>query len=114
MLRITVHEHDTLCRLELAGRLGGAWVTETEKVWRSAPCSGKQIEVDMRDVTAVDGAGRELLSVMHNAGARLIAEGFAMNALVEEITGQQAFEGAKKPPRRKFAHRSTFAGPGDA
>jgi hypothetical protein len=90
MLRITIHEDDGQCRLELAGRLGGPWVIETENVWRSAPCSGKEIEIDMRQVTAVDDAGRGLLSAMHQAGARLVAEGVAMTALLEEITGEQA------------------------
>jgi hypothetical protein len=108
MLRVTVHEDGRLCRLELAGKLGGPWVAETEHAWRSSSCQDKQIEVDMRQVTGVDDAGRELLSAMHQAGARLLAEGVAMTALVEEITGQQAFKSAKLPRRRKFARRPTF------
>ena len=107
MLRITVHENGGQCRLELAGRLGGLWVTETENVWRSFSCSDKQIEIDMRQVTAVDDAGRKLLSAMHQAGARLVAEGVAMAALVEEITRQQAFNGAK-PRKKRLPRRSTF------
>ena len=103
MLRITVHEEGEgrQCRLELAGRLCGPWVGETENVWRSAPCSGKQIEVDMREVTGVDDAGRTLLAVMHRSGARLIAKGVWMTALIEEITGEQPFNGTKRQGRRK-------------
>ena len=86
MLRITVDQNGSRCRLKLAGRLGGPWVPETEKAWRSAPCSGEQIEVDMKEVTAVDDDGRELLAAMHLAGARLVAQGVEMTALVEEIT----------------------------
>jgi hypothetical protein len=89
MLRITVHEDGTLCRLELEGRLGGPWVAETEHAWRSSSCPDKQIEVDMRQITGVDDAGRKLLSAMHQAGAHLVAVGVAMTALVEEITGKQ-------------------------
>ena len=44
-------------------------------VWHPALCSGKEIEVDMREVTGIDDAGRELLVAMHVAGARLVAEG---------------------------------------
>ena len=101
MLRITVHEEGRQCRLELAGRLCGPWVGETENVWRSARCSGKQIEVDMREVTGVDDAGRTLLAVMHQSGARLIAKGVWMTALIEEITGEQSFNGTKRQRRRK-------------
>lgn len=75
--------------MTLAGKLGGPWVAETESAWRSAPCSGKQIEIDMREVTAVDNAGRDLLTAMHHAGARLIARGVAMTALIQEIAAQQ-------------------------
>jgi hypothetical protein len=90
MLRITVHQDDTRCRLELEGRLAGPWVAETEHVWHWARCSGAAIDVDMREVSIVDGAGRELLAAMHQAGARLIAEGVAMTALVEEIVQREA------------------------
>ena len=109
MLRVTVHEDGTLCRLELAGRLGGPWVAETEHAWRSSSGSDKQIEVDMRQVTAVDDAGRDLLSAMHQAGARLVAEGVAMTALVEEITGKQPFNNVKgQPQRKRLPRRPTF------
>jgi len=88
MLRITVDNDGSFCRLKLAGKLGGPWVPEMEKSWRSALCSpAKQIEIDMREVTAVDDDGRELLVSMHEAGARLIAQGVEMTALVDEITG---------------------------
>ena len=96
MLRVTVHEDGTWCRLELAGKLGGPWVAETEHAWRSSSCPDKQIEVDMRQVTGVDDAGRELLSAMHQAGARLVAQGVAMMAVVEEITGKQHINGTKQ------------------
>jgi hypothetical protein len=113
MLRVTIHEDGRVCRLALAGRLGGPWVAETEHAWRSSSCPDKQIEVDMRQVTGVDDAGRELLSAMHQAGARLVAEGVAMTALVQEITGEitgkQPFNSTERQPgRKKFPRRSTF------
>jgi hypothetical protein len=103
MLRITVHENSAQCRLELAGRVEGPWVPELEHAWRSSSWLGKEIEVDMRDVTGVDDAGRELLAAMHLAGARLVAEGVWMRALVEEITRKQPFDGATEPQTKNFA-----------
>lgn len=103
MLRVTVHENGGLCRLELAGKLGGPWVAETEYAWRSFSCSDKQIEVDIRQVTGVDDAGRKLLSAMHHAGARLVAEGVAMAALVEEIAGKQTLSTERHPRRKKLS-----------
>ena len=93
MLRITVQEEETLWRLHLSGRLAGAWVAETENTWRSAPVAGHPVEIDIRELTGIDEAGRCLLRAMNQAGAHFIAKGVAMQALVEEITG--------KPVRRK-------------
>jgi hypothetical protein len=95
MLRITVERDGPLWRLQLAGRLAGAWVAETENAWRSAPVSGSPIEIDIRDVTGIDEAGRCLLHAMNRAGARILAKGVAMEALVEEIT--------RKPARHRQA-----------
>jgi hypothetical protein len=96
MLRITVQDDDTLWRLHLSGRLVGAWVAETESTWRSAPVSGRRVEIDITEVMWIDEAGRCLLKAMNEAGARFIAKGVAMEALVDEIT-------------RKPAHRSRRA-----
>src|SRR5271166_6215807 len=98
MLRITVHEQDAAWRLQLEGKLAGAWVPEAENIWRSAlgnsapgnsapdnsapdnsaPVGGRSIEVDLTGVTAVDDAGERLLQEMHQAGARLKAQGVEM------------------------------------
>ena len=101
MLRVTVHEEATICRLELAGRLAGPWVPETEDAWRSALHSGRQIELDMRQLTGVDDAGRELLLAMHLAGVRLIVEGVWMKGIVEEITEDQPIDDAMGISRYK-------------
>jgi len=87
MLRITLQDDGTLWRLHLAGRLASAWVAETENTWRSALVSGRPVEIDMREVTGIDEAGLRLLRAMNREGARFIAKGVAMEALVEEITG---------------------------
>jgi hypothetical protein len=90
MLRITVEENLALWRLHLSGKLADVWVAETERMWHSAPVSGRRVEIDLREVTGIDGAGRRLLKEMSQAGARFMAKGVAMEALVEEITGKPA------------------------
>ena len=81
--------------MKLAGRLCGPWVAEAEHAWRSSTCRGQQIELDMRDLTGVDDAGRELLSAMHVAGVRLVVEGVWMKGLIAEITGNEPVDGAR-------------------
>jgi ABC-type transporter Mla MlaB component len=85
MLRITVQECDETRRLTLSGKLAGPWVAETANAWRLALRSGKQIEVDLNEVTGMDAAGRSLLVSMHQAGAQLQATGVENSALIFEI-----------------------------
>jgi outer membrane protein len=90
MLRITVREDEKKGRIEAAGKIGGPWVAELENAWRSLQAPGKEIEIDLKDVTGVDEAGRELLERMHGAGGRLLACGVMMRCLVDEIRRQHA------------------------
>ena len=93
MLRITIHEDDKVCKLELAGRLEGPWVAETENAWRASLRPDRKIEFDLRQMTGVDSAGRALLASIQRAGACLIAEGVWMTALLDELISQQPCEG---------------------
>jgi hypothetical protein len=108
MLRITIHEDDKGCKLELAGRLEGQWVAETEKAWRASLRPDREVEVDLRQLTGIDNAGRDLLAAIHLAGACLIAEGVWMTALIDELSSQNPCEGGKpQSPAKKPFHRST-------
>jgi hypothetical protein len=62
-------------------------VKELERCWRreTATPSPPRILVELRDVGYVDEAGRELLGLMTQAGAELIAVGLMMKAIVKEI-----------------------------
>ena len=88
MLRITIYEDDTVCRLGLAGRLDGPWVAETENTWRASLRPDRKIEVDLRQLTGIDGAGRDLLAAIHREGACLIVEGVWLTALIGDLTSQ--------------------------
>ena len=111
MLRITIHDYGKVCRLELAGRLEGPWVAETENAWRFSLGQERKIEVDLRQLTGVDNAGRDLLAAIHLAGACLIVEGVWLTALIGDLTSQHSCEGArvqsssKRPPRRSTSRQ---------
>ena len=105
MLRITIHEDGKVCRLELAGRLDGPWVAETEKAWRGPLGADRKIEMDLRQLTGIDDAGRDLLATIQRAGACLIVEGVWMTALLDELISQQPCEGAKPQSLAKKARR---------
>ena len=86
MLRITIHEDSKVSTLELAGRLEGPWVAETENAWRGSLCPNRRIEVDLRQLTWVDNAGRDLLAAIHRAGACFIVQGVWMTSILDELT----------------------------
>jgi hypothetical protein len=87
MLRVTEHNEPDVWRLTLEGTLAGRWAAEAERVWSGAPAE-KPHEVDLRGVTSVDGAGRDLLHRMHRDGASFVAGGVVMKALVEELRSE--------------------------
>lgn len=106
MLRIAIHEDGKVCRLELAGKLEGPWVAETEKAWRASLRSGQTIEIDLRQLTSVDNAGRDLLSVFQGSGVCLIVEGVWMTGLLGDLISQPCKGVVVESSRKKVARRS--------
>ena len=107
MLRITIHEDGKVSRLELAGKLEGPWVAETEKAWRASLRPDQKIEIDLRQLTSVDNAGRDLLAALHRSGACFIVEGVWMTALLGDLTSQPCEGAVVEASRKKAPRRST-------
>jgi outer membrane protein len=84
MLRITTSDDGTTLRLHLEGRLVAAWVVEAERAWRTSYVEGRVLQVDLTQMTSIDGDGWTLLAAMKEAGAVFITEGVGMKQLVEE------------------------------
>ena len=92
MLKITVDIEGKRASLELEGRLAGPWVEELRDCWQRARIDERQISVVLKQVTFIDGAGRQLLAEMHRQGAVLAAEGCMTKAIVEAIIGGKNHE----------------------
>ena len=92
MLKITIHDADVPLRLELEGRLAGAWVCELEHCWHTARAShpNRKCSVDLRSVTFIDQAGRYLLQLMHRDGVRLVGSGLMMQDILDDVRGSTA------------------------
>lgn len=105
MLRITIREDGKVSRLELAGKLEGPWVAETEKAWHASRRPDQRIEIDLRQLTSVDDSGRDLLAAFHRSGACLIVEGVWMTALIGDLTSQPCEGDVVQSSRRKLPRR---------
>jgi len=92
MLKITIDIEGKRANLELEGRLAGPWVQELRDCWPRARSAERQINVVLKQVTFIDGAGRQLLAEMHRQGAVLAAEGCMTKAIVEAIIGGKNHE----------------------
>ena len=89
MLKITIHDADGPLRLELEGRLAGAWVCELEHCWRTAKANHptRGCSVDLTSVTFIDQAGRYLLQLMHRDGVSLVVSGLMRQDILDHIAG---------------------------
>lgn len=87
MLRITTHNDSDFLTIQLEGRLAGPWVGELANCWqRLTGRSVAEVRLDLKAVTFVDAAGKELLAQLHAQGAKLLAAGCLMKAIVAEIS----------------------------
>jgi ABC-type transporter Mla MlaB component len=88
MFRITTHTADDELVMKLEGSLTGPWVRELDTCWRSVLTSmdGPRVRVDLTAVCRVDAAGRELLAVLHHAGAHFVTRGCVMPEVLREIS----------------------------
>lgn len=92
MLKITTAFDRERATLELEGKIAGPWVQELRDCWQRATSGDRRINVVLKQVTFIDGAGKQLLAEMHQQGAVLAAEGCMTKAIVEEITGGKNHE----------------------
>jgi hypothetical protein len=86
MLRITTHTNADSLTFQLEGRLVGPWVTELRDCWHSTVRPDQPpVHIDLRAVTYVDAAGKDLLSDLYRRGATLVANDCLMKAVVADI-----------------------------
>jgi len=92
MLRITVQKNTQTVRLQLEGRLAGAWVQELDECWQRTLVSERQpnIQVDLTGLLSTDRAGKAYLAAMHRRGANFIVADCETKSIVDEIVGKSA------------------------
>jgi anti-anti-sigma regulatory factor len=91
MLKISVKDEESQKQLllEIEGRLAGPWVEELERSWQAERqrTASQGILVRLAHVSFIDEAGKELLSRMFQAGAKLEGSGCMVRAIIARITG---------------------------
>jgi len=100
MFRITTRTSVDELVLKLEGSLVGPWVRELDACWRDAvpKLGARRMRIDLTSVCHVDAEGRELMTLMHRAGAAFVARGCVMPEVLREIT--EATDAAQLPGER--------------
>jgi hypothetical protein len=102
-----VHNDPDAVRIELAGTLRGADVETVQQAWQRAALTDvvKPVIVDITFVTHADEPGRALLIVMHQSGARILAQSPESSAIARPIVIQPIENHEPKPG---WFHRLTM------
>lgn len=87
MLRVTTTDSPVEQRWSLQGQLIEPWVSELKASWRQQRRLRKDRKcvVDLNQVTLIDKSGEQMLRVMMDSGADLIASGVYTAHVVENI-----------------------------
>lgn len=85
MLRISISQQEERICVILEGRLGGKWADELRYVILHTDLRNLPLEIDVKDVTAVDGNGEEVLRWLSRIGARFQAGTASTKWLFEQL-----------------------------
>lgn len=107
------HDGATSFRFQLAGDLAGPCVTDLEHAWHTASSimTGKQLVVDVSDLTSADVPGVQLLQSMLKSGAQLVsAQPPASPDLLRTLGAPISFRPRLQAPKSLWAWiRAAFA-----
>lgn len=87
MLKIQTIDSINEVRIVLYGKLFEPWVTELRTLWldRQRTLENRKFTVDLREITAMDRNGMELLSRMFKEGAKFLTADVMTKHLVDSF-----------------------------
>jgi hypothetical protein len=83
MLKITMQNYEGKIWFEVEGRLAGPWVDELAACWKNS--TADRMGVNLKAVTFIDEAGRNLLTEMHRQGVDIEGSGCMTAAIIGKI-----------------------------
>lgn len=87
MIKIQTEERNGEIVLQVEGRLAGAFVPELERCWQAirAKQLERKISVDLKNVTSIDRAGRQLLRSMHSGGVSFLGACLGIQDILDQV-----------------------------
>jgi hypothetical protein len=97
MLKISITDTSAQCRIVLEGQLIAPWVTELKNTWKPlvADLGGREVVVDVSDVTLINREGENALLELMRHGAKFQYRGVFSRHIVKELTRRQKRSSAR-------------------
>ena len=94
MLKISVIDSRTECRLVLEGKLIAPWVGELRTAWKTAneEMEGRTLVVDLRNITFISQEGEKALSELMTAGAKFRCSGVLTKHMLKQFARKKQQE----------------------
>jgi hypothetical protein len=94
-LKISIIESRSQCRLVLEGKLIAPWATElrTECAKAQVELQGRELVVDMRNVTAVSQEGENVVVELMNEGIKFRGGGVFTRHVLKQLARQKRRNG---------------------
>ena len=94
MLKISILDNPEELRFILQGKLIEPWVSELRAIWEEKSRNvGNRIRVvDLKDATVIDQSGFKTLAMMHDQGARFVAQGVLTRYFLKCLAKKRGFE----------------------
>jgi len=90
MLSIYLHDQAHSLTFRLIGGLSGVEAGEVEQAWKTASptLKGRELIIDLTEVTALDSGGRESLRRLAEQGARFLTASALTDSAAREASGR--------------------------
>ena len=87
MLKISVVDSRTECRLVLEGKLIAPWVAELRTTWMTVDheIKGRALVIDLGNVAIISQEGENALLELMNAGAKFRCSGVLTKHVIQEL-----------------------------
>lgn len=97
MLKISVFDSCTECRLVLEGKLIAPWVAELRTVWKAVKeeIKGRALVVDLGNVAVISQEGENALLELMNKGAKFRCSGVLTKHVIQDLRRRSKRDSSK-------------------
>ncbi len=95
MFKISIVEKPGQRRLVVEGKLMSPWAREVVQAWKEAAqqLEGRNLLIDLTNVTLISADGEEVLSELMQAGAKFTCAGVLTRHLVKQLARKHGCKG---------------------